>query len=126
MVKEEDRAGGTTPDFSDLYAIAGYAAANSYSGIHRNPYSTDLNRSPLKFRHIVEGVALPLNPAPATGANGVSNSVANRSGEIWAGALWECYAGLLNDTPRLTFDEARTRMKNYLACRDPMFRNSFE
>jgi hypothetical protein len=30
--------------------------------------------------------------------------------------LWECYANLLNDTARLTFDEAQDRMKRYLVA----------
>jgi len=30
--------------------------------------------------------------------------------------LWECYAALLRDTGRLTFDQARDRMRNYLVA----------
>ena len=30
--------------------------------------------------------------------------------------LWECYASLLRDTGRLTFDQARDRMRDYLVA----------
>lgn len=116
MVKEEDRAGGPNPDFSDLYTIGSYASGDSYFAIRRYPYSTQMGKNPLMFRHIVNGVALPASPAPAFGANGASNSEVHNAGEVWAAALWECYAGLLNDTPRLTFQQARQRMKGYLVA----------
>src|SRR4029078_13473635 len=34
----------------------------------------------------------------------------------WCTMLWECYAGLLRDTGRLTFDQAQSRMKDYLVA----------
>jgi hypothetical protein len=30
--------------------------------------------------------------------------------------LWECYAGLLRDSGRLTFEQAQSRMKDYLVA----------
>ncbi|MCB1560580.1 MAG: M36 family metallopeptidase, partial [Xanthomonadales bacterium] len=102
------------------YAIAGYDLGgpipdNSYYyGFRRYPYSTDMNKNPLTFKHIENGVALPVSPAPAFGATGVNNAEVHNTGEVWATALWECYAGLLGDTGRLSFTQAQDRMKAYL------------
>jgi hypothetical protein len=117
-VKAEDGPGGPTADFSDNYVQGSYASGNTYYGIRRYPYSTRMVVNPLTFRHTVNGVALPASPAPAFGADGASNSQVHNTGEVWASMLWECYAGLLNDTlggtPRLTFAQARERMKEYV------------
>ena len=117
-VKAEDGPGGPTPDFGDSYAQGGYASGNSYAGIRRYPYSTRLSVSPLTFRHTVQGTPLPTSPAPSPTSS--DNAQVHNTGEIWAAMLWECYAGILNDTlggtPRLTFEEARARMKDYVVA----------
>src|SRR5262249_11751749 len=83
-------------------------------------YSTDLSKNALTFKHISDGVPLPVGVPTAFGADGAANSEVHNTGEIWATMLWECYAGLLRDTlgasPRLTFDQARDRMKPYLVA----------
>jgi len=94
------------------YSTAGLTPNNFYFGIRRYPYSTDFSKNPLTFKHIQDGVALPAG-VPVN-ANGTPNSAVHNTGEIWASMLWQCYAGLLNDTPRLTFTEAQNRMKTYL------------
>jgi hypothetical protein len=118
-VKAEDGPGGPTTDFSDSYVQGSYASGNSLYGIRRYPYSTRIGTiNPLTFGHTVNGVALPTSPPPAFGANGADNSAVHNTGEVWASMLWECYAGILNytlgATPRLTFEDARARMKEYV------------
>lgn len=116
--KAEDGPGGPTADFGDSYAQGGYASGNSFAGIRRYPYSTRMDVSPLTFKHTVQGTALPVSPPPSP--TSPDNAQVHNTGEIWAAMLWECYAGILNDTlggtPRLTFDEARARMKDYVVA----------
>src|SRR5262249_21280761 len=63
--------------------------------------------------------ANPLPPTPPPAFTG-SNSEVHNTGEVWAESLWECYASLLRDTtgptPRLTFAEARDRMRDYVVA----------
>ena len=124
-VRPEDANVPSNVDFSGAYAMAGYATGgpgtNSYYfGIRRTPYSTDFAKDPLTFKHIQNGVALPTTAPIAFGQSGSSNAEVHNTGEIWANMLWECYASLLRDTlgatPRLTFDEAQQRMKEYLVA----------
>ncbi|HEX8615973.1 MAG TPA: M36 family metallopeptidase, partial [Thermoanaerobaculia bacterium] len=124
-VRPEDTLTPSNATYGGAYAIATYATSGVpyngalnhgyYLGIRRTPYSTDMtNYNALTLRHIVDGEALPSGPPIATG--GVNSQVHN-SGEVWATMLWECYASLLRDTlgasPRLTFQQAQDRMKQY-------------
>jgi hypothetical protein len=93
-----------------------------YFGIRRYPYSTDMTKNPLtsnifKCRSSACWTAEKLNQNLPINA---SNAEAHNTGEVWASMLWECYASLLRDTqgptPRLTFQEAQTRMKYYLVA----------
>jgi large repetitive protein len=111
-VKESD-------DYDGVYTMAGYSTNpfsldSFYFGIRRYPYSTDLTKSPLQFRHIQNGMALPdtilFNPAHQ------DNAQVHNTGEVWAAMLMECYVGLLKDSPRLSFTEARLRMRDYLVA----------
>jgi len=113
LIKEEDRQRSGNGAFGGAYAVGSYAE-HAYYGVRRYPYSTDLAKSPLTAQFLADGVRLPASPAPRSGANGASNSSVHPQGEIWASALWDCYAGLLNDTSRLSFAEAQRRMKDYL------------
>jgi uncharacterized repeat protein (TIGR01451 family) len=127
-VRADDTQTPSNTSFDGAYAIATYAtsgvpfsgAANQgyYFGIRRYPYSTDLAKNPLTFKHIANGVALPVGPPLGFGANGANNAEVHNTGEVWASMLWECYAGILRDTlgpnPRLTFQAAQDRMKRYL------------
>src|SRR5262249_55241614 len=89
-----------------------------YFGVRRYPYSTDMTKNPLTFKHIANKVPLPVGPPVSFGRDGTDNAEAHATGEVWASMLWECYAGLLRETlgpsPRLTFLEAQDRMKKYL------------
>ena len=102
------------------YALSASAIANNayYFGIRRYPYTTDMTKNPLTFRHIQDGQALPAGPPLNTNGDptGASNSEVHRTGEVWCSMLWECYAALLNDTGRLSFDQASLRMRDYLVA----------
>jgi uncharacterized protein (TIGR03382 family) len=129
-VKAEDSAVASNANFNGVYAIAGYTSSGGanqgyYFGIRRVPYSTDLLKDPLKFRHIQDGEPPPTGPngepVPVAfwnsgNASTGGNSEVHNTGEVWATMLWECYAALLRETQRLSFDEARTRMRNYLVA----------
>ena len=122
-VKAEDAAVPSNPNFSGVYALASYALSNTaivdnayYFGIRRYPYSTDMTKNPLTFKHIQNGTALPAGPPVAFGSDGANNAEVHNTGEVWCSMLWECYASLLRDTGRLTFDQARDRMRAYLVA----------
>lgn len=120
-VREEDTENPLNDDWQGAYGLGGYADSGDpnsyYFGIRRYPYSTDLARNPLTFKHISDMNPLPAIPAP----NFIfQNSEVHGTGEVWAAMLWECYASLLRETlgtsPRLTFAEARDRMRDYLVA----------
>ena len=79
-----------------------------------------MTKNPLTFKHIQNGVPLPVGPPVGFGANGASNAEVHNTGEVWTTMLWECYAALLRDTqgatPRLSFQQAQDRMKNYIVA----------
>ena len=124
LVKEGDRALPNNAAFNGTYPENAYPlggpdfapdALNNayYYGIRRYPYSRDMTKNPLTFRHITDGVALPATP-PSSGRISSANSEVHNTGEVWATMLWECYTNLLNDAGRLTFAQAQERMKRYL------------
>ena len=86
-----------------------------YWGLRRYPLSVSFARNPLTFRHIGDGAPLPMGAPSAPLRSGYPNSETHNTGEVWAVVLWECYVELLRD-PRLTFDQARARMKRYLVA----------
>ena len=128
--RETDTLVPSNATFNGVYSLASYAtsgvpfdgSANNayYFGIRRYPYSTDMTKNPLTFKHIAEGEALPVGPPLGFGADGIGNSEPHNTGEVWTTMLWECYAGLLRDTlgptPRLTFQQAQDRMKRYVVA----------
>jgi hypothetical protein len=118
-VRAEDAAVASNPDWSGTYATLGHALASStapdnayYFGDRRVPYSTAMNRNPLTFKHIT-GFGVAFGSAPAH-PNFADNFEPHNTGEVWCNVLWECYASLLRATARLTFDQARDRMRRYL------------
>lgn len=121
LIRPEDVAIAGNDAYQGTYAAAGWAAAargesGYYFGVRRYPYSTDLTKNPLTFRHIADGQAMPDGPTVAFGEDGRSNSEVHASGEVWATMLWECFGALLRDKQRLTFDQALTRMRGYLVA----------
>ena len=131
-VREEDALVASNANYNGVYGIAGYVTSGGgnngyYFGIRRVPYSTDMTKDPLTFKHISNGV--PITGAPiAFGAAGTNNAEVHNTGEVWTTMLWECYAALLRDTlgssPRLTFTEAQDRMKDYLVAAYKLTPNS--
>jgi len=118
MVKDADRSVAHNAQYQGAYPVAQYVSTHQpesyFYGIRRYPYSTDLGKNPLTFKHIMNGVALPegipVNPTSP------DNAELHNSGEVWAVMLWEAYAELLNDTGRLTFKQAQDRMLDYLVA----------
>jgi len=111
-------------DWSGTFAPSPYLAAGlsndaPYFGLRRVPYSTDMTKNPLTFGHIEDGVAIA-GAVCDFDCDGSNNSEVHNAGEIWATMLWECYAALLGDTqgmsPRMTFQQARQRMRGYLVA----------
>ncbi|HEY2032038.1 MAG TPA: myxosortase-dependent M36 family metallopeptidase [Myxococcales bacterium] len=135
-VKEEDAQVASNLAYNGVYALAIWVEQGgvngpqqnqgAYFGIRRVPYSTDLSKDPETFKNIQDNSAIPQGvplsfwPAPGTTAANGGNSEVHNTGEVWATMLWECYAALLRDTvgptPRLSFHEARNRMKDYLVA----------
>jgi hypothetical protein len=123
-VRPEDTSNPTNANWNGVYALGGYATgaltADPYFwGVRRYPYSTDMTKDPLTFQHISDAVPLPAS-VPRSGLGAANNSEVHNTGEIWATMLWECYASILRDTlgdsPRLTFVQARERMRDYLVA----------
>jgi large repetitive protein len=134
-VKQEDAlAAAVNANYNGVYALADWVTTGGsngpvpnqgiYFGIRRMPYSTDFSKNCMTYKNIQDNSAIPLCapfafwPAPGTTAANGGNSEVHNTGEVWASMLWECYASLLRDTVgpghRLTFNEARDRMKDYL------------
>ncbi|WP_342378517.1 M36 family metallopeptidase [Myxococcus stipitatus] len=121
LAREEDAQVPSNQDFSGAYTVASYVlggvAQSYYWGWRRYPYSTNLSKNPLTFRHIQHGVpwpeGIPVNPQALDFR---FNSEAHSSGEVWASLLWECFVALVRDSERLSFEQARTRMKDYLVA----------
>ena len=100
-----------------------------YFGIRRAPYSRDISKSPLTFRHIQDGEPLP--GGAALQGTSPRNSEVHNTGEVWAAMMLEAYGQLIDRTtganPAYSFDEARRRISEYivaglqLAPRDPTF-----
>ena len=112
--------------YGGIYPLAGYVLGGGdngfqdnkgwYFGIRRYPYSTDMTKDPLTYKHITNGVVLPTAAPIAYPDDGSSNAEVHNTGEVWASMLWECYAALLGDSGRLTFDQARDRMRMYFVA----------
>jgi hypothetical protein len=120
-VRAEDIDSPANANWSGVYSLGGYASGSMssapyYFGVRRYPYSTDLTKNPLTFKHISDAGLLPDDvPRAFDGAHNEPHNI----GEVWATMLWECYAALLRDTlppARLSFAGARDRMRDYLVA----------
>ncbi|HTV23832.1 MAG TPA: M36 family metallopeptidase [Polyangiaceae bacterium] len=121
-VRPEDTSAPGNANWEGAYGLGGYASAafttdSYYFGVRRFPYSTDLSKNPLTFRHISNDYALPEDVVRAFDSD---HTEVHNIGEVWATMLWECYSSLLRDTlgatPRLSFAEARDRMRDYIVA----------
>ncbi|MGH9870762.1 MAG: M36 family metallopeptidase [Candidatus Polarisedimenticolia bacterium] len=125
-VRPEDANHPAGPGFTGVYGLVGYVNAGGgndggyndgyYFGIRRYPYSIDFTKNPLTFHHISNGVPLPAGPPIEGDASGTNNAEVHNTGEVWASMLWECYAALLRDSGRLTYNQAQSRMMDYLVA----------
>ena len=92
-----------TPTFKDNY----------YFSIRRYPYSADMKKNPLTFKHISSGVLLPSGPSdpPRNPTSGGPNNEVHNAGEVWCTALWEVFVNLvaLHGQP-----DAEKRMLRYV------------
>ena len=72
-----------TSDFNDNY----------YFSIRRYPYSADMHKNPLTFKHIGNNVVLPTGPP--INASGAGNNEVHNAGEVWCSMLWEVFVKLV-------------------------------
>lgn len=121
MLHASDVAAASKNGFRDVYPVGGWVygvgtGTGSYFGLRRYPYSSDLTKNPLTFKHIQDGTALPKDAPLSFGESGSNNAEVHATGEVWSSMLWQCYTNLLRDTPRLDYAEANKRMRSYLVA----------
>jgi hypothetical protein len=121
-VRPEDIQAPTNENWGGVYALGSHATDGQsdddfYFGVRRVPYSTDMTKDPLTFKHVSNDAPLPEGVPRAFDSD---HTEVHNVGEVWATMLWECYAALLRDTlgasPRLTFAQARDRMRDYIVA----------
>jgi hypothetical protein len=89
-----------TDDFANgVFAVGGWTDVtpsfdnNYYFSIRRYPYSADMTKNPLTFKHISNNVVLPagppINPSP------FGNNEFHNAGEVWTAMLWEVFVNLV-------------------------------
>ena len=90
-----------TDDFANgVFAVGGWTDLtptfkdNYYFSIRRYPYSADMTKNPLTFKHISANVMLPVGPPRNPNAGGPNSEVHN-AGEVWCCALWEVFVNLV-------------------------------
>ena len=106
-----------TDDFAKgTFAVGGWTdltptfKENYYFSIRRYPYSADMKKNPLTFKHIGANVVLPVGPVRNPTAGGPNDEVHN-AGEVWCAMLWEVFVGLVK---KLKHQEAEKRMLKYV------------
>ena len=107
----------STDDFAEgVFAVGGWTdllsgfCDNYYFSIRRYPYTADMTKNPLTFRHISNGVVLPTGPPISPIAGGPNNAVHN-AGEVWCSTLWEVFVNLV---AKHQHQEAEKRMLAYV------------
>lgn len=103
------------------YPTLAFTTNSTYFGIRRYPHSNDMTKSPLTFRFVQNGVALPSGPPRSdAGIFSPDNWQVHNAGEIWCEMLWSGLVDILKQsklpTPRYTFEQARRRYANYLVA----------
>jgi hypothetical protein len=90
----------TTDNFTKgTFAVGGWTDVtpsfknNYYFSIRRYPYSADMTKNPLTFKHIGNNVLLPTGPAISGSAAG--NNEVHNAGEVWCTMLWEVFVNLV-------------------------------
>ncbi|MBK8254318.1 MAG: M36 family metallopeptidase [Polyangiaceae bacterium] len=113
QLRETDNLDGV---FSDsIYATQAFPDA-AYFGTRRMPYSVDMTKNPLTFKHIMTSEPLP-DTAPIVEVY-PDNAETHNAGEVWCGMMFEGFVSILKQsklaTPKYSFDEARRRMADYV------------
>jgi hypothetical protein len=67
---------------------------NYYFSTRRYPYSADMTKNPLTFKHISSNVLLPTGP-PINPIRSNDNSEEHNAGEVWCSALWEIFVSIV-------------------------------
>jgi extracellular elastinolytic metalloproteinase len=83
---------------------------NYYFSIRRYPYSADMKKNPLTFKHISSSVVLPSGPVINPIGGGPNNEVHN-AGEVWCSMLWEVFVNLV---AKHGHEKAEKRMLAYV------------
>jgi extracellular elastinolytic metalloproteinase len=106
-----------TDDFTrGVFAVGGWTDLTSsfrdnyYYSIRRYPYTADMAKNPLTFKHISNNVMLLVGP-PRNPNSGGSNSEVHNAGEVWCAALWEVFVNLV---AKHQHEEAEKRMLLYV------------
>src|SRR5262245_60628534 len=91
----------STDDFATgTFAVGGWTdlmanfKENYYFSIRRYPYSADMAKNPLTFKHIANNVVLPVGP-PINPISGGPNNEVHNAGEVWCAVLWEVFVKLV-------------------------------
>ena len=89
-----------TDDFAKgVFAVGGWTDLtpgfnnNYYFSIRRYPYSADMTKNPLTFKHIGNNVILPVGPP--INASPAGNNEVHNAGEVWCSILWEVFVNLV-------------------------------
>ena len=89
-----------TDDFANgVFAAGGWTditptfKENYYFSIRRYPYSADMTKNPLTFKHISRNVVLPVGPPIQPSGSG--NEEEHNAGEVWCTMLWEVFVNLV-------------------------------
>ena len=83
-----------------VFAVGGWTDVtttfkdNYYFSIRRYPYSADMAKNPLTFKHISSNITLPSGPDKNPNAGG-GNEEEHNAGEVWCCMLWEVFVNLV-------------------------------
>lgn len=95
---------------------AGEAPSDAmYYGIRRYPYSLDLHKNPLTFRHLAEPPPTNL-PFYNWKGRGPLLSEPHTAGEVFSQALFQCFGNIVAAHPGADFEGLRARMAQYLVA----------
>lgn len=89
------------------------APADLFYGIRRFPYSMDLAKNPLTFKHLAEPP--PLKFYSWKGRGPILSEV-HTAGEIFSSALFQCFGNIVAANPAVPFEELRARMAKVLVA----------
>lgn len=84
---------------------------NYYFSIRRYPYTANMAKNPLTFKHISNSVVLPVGPPINPLMSGSPNNEVHNAGEVWCAVLWEVFVNLV---AKHGHAEAEKRMLAYV------------